>query len=426
MKKNAFISLYLSLFWGTSFAQSGLHLQFLPQHNASAIYQPANLLLQDFDKFSVGADAALWINNTSITLDALFQSNNIITEEVKLQMIDQLGAENQFQQGYHLTFGEVHFKTGQQRWSLSYRDRSGFFLRFGDPLTAGLIFRGNAPYAGQTISDENTALRQYRMSEIALGTGFEVGKIKIGVRAKFLLGRNVTAIDKFSYSLTTAPLGEKLSLTSDHDIYLLEDNPNPAGIGAGIDIGAVYEVNDKWQLQVAVTDIGAVSWDTEHYQHQVSFDFEGFDLRDLIDANGTSQDFFVTDTLQNLLFPTSESSRYTMSLPTNLTVGFKHPLSEKARLLGSLSYGLTGQAPSTRMPLANLAYHRDFKMLTLGANVYGGGMDMIGVGVFGEMNLAVSKKYHIRIFALADNLLGGVFSSVGKGVSAQGGISLGL
>lgn len=406
------------------FAQNGLHLQFLPQHNASAAYQPANLLLQDFETFSVGADGALWINNTSITLDALFQSNNIISEDLKLQMIDQLGTENQFQQGYHINFGEVHFKLGKQRYSLSYRDRSGFFLRFGNPLTAGLIFRGNAPYAGQTITDENTALRQYRMSEGAIGTGFEIGKVKIGVRAKFLYGRNVTAIDHLSYSLTTAALGDVLSLTSDHDIYLLENNPSPAGLGAGLDLGAIYDLNDKWQLQVSLTDLGAVSWDTERYQHQVSFDFEGFDLRELIDANGSGQDFFVTDTLRSLLFPTSESSRYMMSLPTTLTVGVKHPLSEKARLMGSLSYGLTGQAPSTRSPLLNVAYHRDFtKHITLGANAYGGGMDLFGVGLFGEANVSL-KDYQLRIFALADNLVGGVLSDVGRGVSAQAGISI--
>jgi hypothetical protein len=91
---------------------------------------------------------------------------------------------------------------------------------------------------------------------------------------------------------------------------------SPAGTGFGFDIGFSAKVNEIWNVGLAVTDIGSVSWDNETVEYVADGEYI---ITDITEDN-------LGDTLENKLQGEgSYSNGFSTSLPTamRLGVGFK-------------------------------------------------------------------------------------------------------
>jgi hypothetical protein len=405
--------------------QSGLHLQFMPEQIASQWYQPANLNRAGFETVSFGADAGYFLNSNVISLDAIFQDGNYISNESKAKIIDQMGNDNRVQQDIQYGLAQLNFRAANHNFGFTYRNLKPTYIRVNNPETAGLVLYGNSPYAGQTITDENVATRTLDYHEIGFLTALTLNKLHLGVKAKFLLGKSAWVMDRFDYSFFTESDGTLITLDADYDFMRSGYDGGLQGTGFGFDLGAVYELSEKLTFQASATDLGMIVWDGITYQNKVAFAYSGFEIDDLFNAANGSFDFLGTDSLRTLLIPDSTFETFTTPLPAALRIGVDYRLTEKDRLLFSLYHGLTEYAPATKLPQLSVAYHRKLSdVFTLGANVYGGGMDLYGFGLMGQAQIPLGEKMRLNIFLLSDNLLGFIAPSVSKGLSVNGGLTL--
>ncbi|MEM6261195.1 MAG: DUF5723 family protein [Bacteroidota bacterium] len=425
MKRHLILLFLIAVASPLLYGQYGLHLQFAREHLASQQFQPANILFQPAQKFAVGSDVGFWAANNNISFDALLLEDNFVSEEAKQEILDQLNGSTQFQAGFQAAYGHVNVRIKDQLWSFSFRDKFNLGLGFENPNTAGLILEGNADYAGQTVSDDDVRFHLIQYHELAIGRGFQWGKIKAGVHAKLLAGRNMVQVDPLSYSLFTESDGSQIDLTG--DFAYADDQPAsgyPTGFGGVIDMGIIYEYSEKITFQASILDVGAISWDSRELTGDESFSYEGFDLGDLIGDDGSGDFVFIADTLENTFVIDSQETRITTVLPTRISLGGTYQLNEKSQLLVSLHSGLTSFAPSLGIPLLHLGYDRKLKSwLNIGGSLYGGGGDLYGVGLHGRAGIPVGEDKKIGVILSADNVLGLVIPSISRGISLNGGLS---
>jgi len=403
------------------YGQFGLQVQFLRNHIASQHYQPAHILYQDIETFGVGGDATFWMASNSFTLDGLLKGGNFITDETKADLIAQMGDNNRFGQGLDFSYGILNLKLGKRVWSIGARDVQGSYSGTNDPNTAGIVLYGNSQYAGETVSDEDVFSNTQRYREISIGTGFDLGKWKLGIRGKVVLGAQATLIRDVDFSLFTAADGSQIDLQAQYDAFFLENRLGINGIGGGIDIGAVAELNERISVQASILNIGLIRWDGIAFRDTVDFTYEGFLIDDFI---GGGSQFTGTDSLQELIFPDSVFEKQNSMLPTTVSLGLSYKLSDNGTLLASLHSGLTRYAPYTPVPILNIGYqHALWKQrITLGANAYGGGLELYGIGLMGAANIPLKDKMRLTLFGSMDNALGLLLPAASRGLAMSIGV----
>jgi hypothetical protein len=408
-------------------AQNGLHLQFLPEAPGSAFYQPANLAMMELNTVRFSGDGSLWLNTNSLSFATLQQAENFITEDFKQVLVSDLEEENRFQFGYHYG-GQLDFRFGKTCWSVWGRIRSGLNGRFENPLTAGLILRGNAPYAGQSLRDRNMRYRNFLAYETGIGTAFQLNeKLRVGIRATVLHGQSMVSLERVAYELTTAEDGSRLQLNGGYNAYFMAPDPERSdNWGGGLDIGIIYDLNPNWQLQAAVADLGWINWRSDRYLGTLDLDYQGFDLQELVEVGGDGRSLLVTDTLRSLLGDSSRGT-FRMSLPTQASLALRYALTEKDMLIFSTQLALSGSAPTFQWPMLNVAYHRHLgEVLVLGVNAYVGGADEYGLGGVALLKLAAANGFHFSLYGTLDNALGLILPGVGQGSGGNAGLSIGF
>ena len=425
MNKHIFIFLFCLLVAHATKAQFGLHLQFLPEQGSAQYLQPAYIGSQEFQYVQVSTEGTFWIGSTSITLDGILDEGNYISNSAKNQILSQLEKKNNRLQAGASWGLHLNFKALKRVWQASFRQHTGFYTGINDSSTVGLVLRGNAPYAGQKLSDQNVFFRNMRYNEYALATAFSIGKGKLGIRAKLLQGRQATLIDDLSYTFFTAADGARIEVQSDYNIRkTISGGPN--GWGAGVDVGLTYPINEKLSFQASLLNLGFINWQGQRTKSIVDFAYEGTEVDNILGDDLSSGNFFSMDTLLQLFFPDTIQSSFNTSLPTSLQIGFSYRLSEKERLHASLHQSFSKASPSTYVPLLNLAYHYELSPnFLVGANLYGGGIERYGLGLLASTDFIISEQIRIGIYAALDNALGGIIPSNARGLSMQGGISVG-
>lgn len=425
MKRTLFL-IYLLPLW--ALGQSGLHLQFMPNAPAGQFFQPALLAEMDMNGLRLSGDGSLWFNSSSVTYGTLQGVTNYLTDDFKQELISDLDTDNSFQAGYHYS-EMLNFKIGKTRWGISWRNRWGVNGNFENPLSMGLLLRGNAPYAGQTISDEGIFVRNFRYWELGIATAFKVtDKIKVGLRPKILFGQRFLGIENLDYSLFTAADGSRVDVSGNYDfVFEAEGNKAINQTGFGLDIGLIYDITEDWRLQASAIDVGRINWETDRYAGDLELDYAGIDLQDLITTNDGSNAIFITDTLRTLLSPDSTRGTTSVGLPTQLSLSIGRKMGKNGQLMLSGHVAPGDLAPRFDQVLVNLTYHHQVtKWLMLGLNAYGGGPDRYGVGAVGMIKIVKGDDLFVSIYGSMDNALGLLLPAQGQGSGAHVGVSMGF
>ena len=411
---------------GVIYAQPALYLRNLSQEITAQAYQPAYLALQDSFFLQIGGGIGYGSGSNVLTMDRLFLDNQYLSESVKDDIVGQLQDDNRLQLGFLLD-GSANIRIKQQNFSVFTRRVTHTYARFQDPRSVGLLLYGNARYAGETLTDDEITLGLTSYQEIGIGTAWQLGKWAAGIRIKGLLGIQATLLQHLDYSLFTEKLGTKLSMQSNYEFFRAQSD-GTAGMGLGIDLGAVYELNSKLALQFAVQDLGLIQWEGEQYDQTVSFDYDGVEITQLFNTDFSSANNFIpSDTLRSLLIPSPTSASYRHMLPALASIGASYQWNEANQLFGNLLFGLSPQAMAQPLPLLNLAYHRKLgSFFMIGVNAYGGGLDQYGLGAIARANLQFSDKLRISAFGSMDNALGILSPPNGKGQSFHAGLTIGL
>ncbi|MEZ4829409.1 MAG: DUF5723 family protein [Bacteroidia bacterium] len=398
-------------------AQSGLQIQYQPEEITAQFYQPAFLAIHPMKSFSAGLGTAYEAGSNALTVSSLFMNDSYISESEKDNLVGQLGDNNRL----HLGFTQsaiAAFEIKKQRISLSYRDYQNGYFRINNPATAGIVLYGNAPYAGQTISDENITLRNFSYRELAIGSAWQMGDLAFGVRLRALMGKYGNFTEDLNYSLFTASDGSDIRLNSSYEIF-----NGSGGAGLGADLGLIYQPKPTLMIQAAVRDLGFISWNGTQRVNEVNISYQGINLNQFIDTDFSSGGrLFTPDTLEKLFFPDSTAGNFRLNLAPLASLAGSWEFSSGKTVSLAFVQGLSKY--SAPAPLVNLGYaHKIARPLTLGVNVYIGGMEGYGWGGFARGNFMLAEKYHASVFIAADNASGLITPQSAGGFAFQGGIT---
>lgn len=193
-------------------------------------------------------------------------------------------------------------------------------------------YHNNCPIK-QSVSD--LSLNAYTYLEYALGYTRKVNdKLRVGATVKILNGIMAASADNLNITVDTKETNDgyavgittqgeimiaaPLLITNDEEGYIdkLEyDSDGSLGIGKNngfaIDLGASYDINDKWTVGLSLLDLGSINWKNNitTLSADNSFEFSGVNVNDAIKDKNTESDSYWTqleDSLTNIKNITAE------------------------------------------------------------------------------------------------------------------------
>ncbi len=245
----------------------------------------------------------------------------------------------------------------------------GNFVLPGDLIR--LALKGNEAFAGSKIdlSSFRGELKYYR--EAGFGYSKNITpRLRMGVKGKLLFGVAAAYIDNKSLAITvnndyshiidadlTLNLSAPVTVTKETngDIEGIEfddsvfDTPGKTvkymldtdNFGLGIDIGATYDISERFQVSASVTDIGYIKWkrDVHNLEASNQFVFNGLDISKVIDGTKTFDEVGdeMLDSLKNAFKVSESKDPFTTYLPFGVAAGGRFNLNQSFSL-GLLSY----------------------------------------------------------------------------------------
>ena len=263
-------------------------------------------------------------------------------------MLSKLAANNYLTAALQLDIFSFGFKIKKNYFSFNATEKVDIQIRYPENFME-LLWKGNGGLLGQQV-DLNFGANVTHYREYGFGFAREINdKLTIGGKLKYLYGMENVSTEKFGVSLTTDP--NDFSVTAKSDIKI-----NTSGVdnnsfnnfnfmdyafkkknsGAGIDMGGVYKLNNKFSFSASVIDLGFITWKdaTTTYQSNNpngTFTYHGMDLNALLknDSSNTATKA-ITDTLsKNFKIDTLHNARYTTFLSTKIYLGGNYKITEK-------------------------------------------------------------------------------------------------
>ncbi len=160
--------------------------------------------------------------------------------------------------------------------------------------------------------------------------------------------------------------------------YILNKNH-----GAGIDLGVIYEYDDKITLAASLLDLGFIRWGSnmKQFEGKGTLEFEGFDLRDI--SSGGSTDFLqiLIDTIRQVLqFSSSENPYYTGLMP-KLYAGATYQLLTDVKVSALTRTDFFDRRPHLSITLSGMYSPLPFLHGTLSYSIMNNRFDHIGAGL---------------------------------------------
>lgn len=197
------------------------------------------------------------------------------------------------------------------------------------------------------------ALNANYYRELSFGYSYKfMNKLRVGINVKALQGLAAIKTDVRTFDLNT---GKDLwELKADGTIYMsapIEVYSDPNGVpdsigefdtdiktminkgvlnfsnpGFGIDIGAVYELNEAWTFSASVNDLGFIHWggNLNSFNVNGAYDFTGLDVDNENIEDFPQVDEGLIDTLKNSVNLTNGHESFNTELGPEVYVGAKY------------------------------------------------------------------------------------------------------
>ncbi len=371
---------------------------------------------------SFGLDAA---HSGEITYNDLLRKQGDRTIVDLSQVIDKLEPEN-----------EVHYDQRFETFSLGFRLPGNWYLQAGHAVRlnstvqypkslAELFWYGNAPYIGQTLQVGFTTTT-FDWNELSLGLAHRFGDhLILGARAKFLSGISSLQTDDNhrQVSVYTDPDIYQLTLNTDYAFYsssiisaidtaglgfdlALNELKNgfSANTGWAFDLGAQWQLGERFALSVSVLDLGgSIAWkkNANYFQSRGTFTYDGIEIpgTDIINGTTDSLDFSAAlDSLNDVLQFEKTPTAFNSDLPTRIYVGGTYKLTKH------LSVGaVVHHQKSERRSATSVGFNAQLsilKWLSVGAMYSVNDRSAANVGMS-----VVLKPGPVQLFILSDNAL---------------------
>lgn len=227
-----------------------------------------------------------------------------------------------------------------------------------------LIWDGNAQYIGQTVEiAPQTEIANW--NEWSIGLGKKVGKLSLGVRAKWLFGTGALKTDDAHHSATVHTSDDiyQLTLHTDYGFHAASfiSSIDTSGLGyhlsvgelkgkaftqnrgIAFDLGAQYQVSERLRLDVSVLDLGGkIKWkkDANYFLSQGDYEYAGTTLPGSDIINGSDSLDFSTklDTLNDIFKFNKTAQEFETSLPLRAYAGGSYDLNKRWTLNAGLYF----------------------------------------------------------------------------------------
>ncbi len=317
----------------------------------------------------------------------------------------------------------------------------------------GLLWNGNNAYLGDTANFGNLAADMTARIEYWAGYSRRLmdGRLNIGGRLKLLQGIANIHTPRQDISLYTNDTTFALSLNADYQVNfgglpffsvteMLKEtvdtnysadtiNVPPTGdffglsnLGAGLDLGITFQINDMFSVQASVADLGFIKWKANATNFSIdsaSFIFEGIDALEILQDTSFSFDTLQKELLDSVLtefevattsnsYSTGTSPR--MYLGGNITLGEKHNfglLLHGEMFKKKLRPGLTASY--------NLHVGRAFS-LALTYSIYNRSFNNLGFGF--------SLGRYVQWYLVTDNVMGIITPQSAKNFHIHTGLNI--
>ncbi|MEA1897297.1 MAG: DUF5723 family protein [Bacteroidota bacterium] len=313
-----------------------------------------------------------------------------------------------------LSFG---FRAGENFFFLDVADRMYSHFSFPKDL-ATLVLKGNEDFINSSADLSSLSASATYFREIGLGFSREFAEgLFIGVKAKMLFGNanvslqnNGLSLEIDESNLFSHTVNADLNLNFGYPVEVFHDPetgyidslfiPDPdegmlfnfGNPGFGIDLGAVYKINDQFSVSASVVDLGFIKWkkDVTNLRVQGTYEFTGIDVSSMLIAGDTStfDDALenISDTLITIFNPKDTYDPFTTYTPTKIYIGGSFQLND------NIGFGLLSKTL--------IEHGKLWESFTMSANVKAGGF------------LTTSLSYSIT---------NSTYNNVGFGLSLRGG-----
>lgn len=109
---------------------------------------------------------------------------------------------------------------------------------------------------------------------------------------------------------------------------LVSDLTPTKNLGLGLDLGAIYQFNDKLKFYASVTDLGFIRWDDKSLELKQSgtFEFNGLSLDSVWSNSDYDELKAIGDSLSNFFHFEHQDTKFTSMLNTNLYLGASYQI----------------------------------------------------------------------------------------------------
>jgi len=216
----------------------------------------------------------------------------------------------------------------------------------------------------RTIDLNNYAINGSVYDEFSLGLSKTINrKFSAGVHFKILQGKLAVKTNRFLASIVTSDDFSKSVLHTNAMIQLSAPimKPKPGtkklkvdmtelrdqtswlyysfkNVGAAIDVGGIWNINDKIRLSASLNDIGLIHWGAKPQQlvSNGEYLFDGFYFSAQNFENFDAKNYFktYTDTLQTVFFPKESEESFRTWLNARSYIGISYQYQKKVHLTG--------------------------------------------------------------------------------------------
>ncbi len=300
--------------WAPYFPQSGLPLNW--KYNLEAFY----------------SDDANSNNFTNDFFGAINRSE-YLTDELRDQQIANLDGQ---------TLTGRYRQSGLNAWFNSNRKPGKMFFYAGvdfqqvldsrlDPDLVSLLLKGNKPFAGQTLSVNNSEYLNLYFNRIKGGAGFQFGTGDVqhdfSAILAFTAGQNYDRVKLTSSSFYTHPDGDYL------DVVIRAENKaadtvwgkvyDLNGIGISTDLHYAIRKEKSFYAGVTIQNLGFINWNRNPFNAAMDSTFRFDGVANDTTSNQQIPSDYSYDNLRDLIFNKPGDKPFSQALPVilNATAG---------------------------------------------------------------------------------------------------------
>lgn len=307
------------------------------------------------------------------------------------QVIGKLDPENTFDLDQRIETVLLGARFG--KWAVHL----GHAIRYSGSVTypkslAELLWYGNGPYIGQTLNIA-PAFNIFGWNELGVGVSREIGKVRIGARAKYLAGIGAIESDADHHKATiyTNPDIYQLQLETDYAFrsaafvnaidtagfgydFQTEDLGNgkifSKNSGLAFDLGFTAGIGERLTISGSLLDLGGkIKWteNASRFHSNGAWEYAGVEIlgADLISGADSIRIDNQLDSLNDIFQFQKTAEGFSSAIPTRMYLGASFKVTERWTV-GGVFFQQRGTARDLMSFGAN-AQFTPFKWLTAGA-----------------------------------------------------------